>query len=121
MSYEVYKLLHLLGIFLLFGALGGLAAIRVATSPGRGEGKAFKILHGIALALMLVAGFGMLARLGMGSPGTWGAWVWIKIVIWLLLGAAVVALKKAGKAAPAVLVLLTVLGLVSAWAALFKP
>jgi len=42
-------------------------------------------------------------------------------VIWLLLGAGLAALKRAGHSAHLVLVLLTLLGAVSAWAALFKP
>lgn len=122
MSYEVYKLLHLLGIFTLFGALGGLAALRITSEAARPAGaKVFNALHGLALAIILVAGFGMLAKLGMGSPGSWGFWVWIKLVIWLVMGGALVAIKKAEKAAPTVLILLTVLGAVSAWAALFKP
>lgn len=122
MSYQFYKLLHLLGIFSLFGALGGLAAARMgARSGGAGETRAFNVLHGLALAIIFIAGFGMLAKLGMGSPGTWGSWVWIKLAIWLLMGAALVAMKRAKGAAPTVLVFFTVLGAVSAWAALFKP
>lgn len=122
MSLQAYKLLHLLGIFVLFASLGGLAALRMKASADRPEGsKVFNILHGLALAIILIAGFGALAKLGMGSPGAWGAWVWIKLVIWLLMGASLVAIKKAGKSAPTVLVLLTVLGAVSAWAAIFKP
>lgn len=122
MSYQAYKLLHLLGIFVLFGALGGLAALRMAVDAGKVEGaKVFNVLHGLALAIVFVAGFGMLAKLGMGAPGSWGAWVWIKLAIWLFLGAGLVALKKAGRSAHLVLVLLTLLGAASAWAALFKP
>lgn len=122
MSYQAYKLLHLLGIFVLFGSLGGLAALRMAVDAGKVQGtRVFNVLHGLALAIVFIAGFGMLAKLGLGAPGSWGAWVWIKLVIWLLLGAGLAALKRAGRSAHLVLVLLTLLGAASAWAALFKP
>ena len=55
----------------------------------------------------------------MSAPGSLGAWVWIKLVVWLLLGG------KPGPGAPRasrwVLVGLPILGAVAAWAALVKP
>lgn len=121
LSYEFYKVLHVLGILVLFGALGGLAGLRLGGANTPGAARTFNVLHGIALGLVLLAGFGMLARLGMGSPGTWGTWVWIKLVVWLLLGAGLAAVKRAGAQAGNVLLVLTLLGAVSAWAAIFKP
>jgi hypothetical protein len=48
--------------------------------------------HGVGLLLLLVAGFGMLAKQGIHSvPG----WVGAKFAIWLVLGAFVgIAYKK---------------------------
>lgn len=121
LSYEFYKVLHVLGILVLFGALGGLAGLRLGGASTPAAARTFNVLHGIALGLVLLAGFGMLARLGMGSPGTWGAWVWIKLVVWLLLGAGLAAVKRAGAHAGNALLVLTLLGAVAAWAAIFKP
>lgn len=122
MPYATWKVIHILGILTLFASLGGLAALRMIGETGRPKGTAlFNALHGLALALVLLAGFGLLAKLGISSPAAWPGWVWLKLLIWLLLGASLVALKRAGRHAGIVLVVLTLLGATAAWAALFKP
>ena len=30
----------------------------------------------------------------MSAPGTWGAWVWIKLAVWLALGASLVLARQ---------------------------
>jgi len=67
--------------------------------------------------LILLAGFGMLARLGIS--GSWPLWIWIKIGIWLLLGALPVLLRRSDKPSSALLYLAPVLAAIAAWAALF--
>ena len=115
LGYASLKVVHVLGVLLLFASLGGLAALR-----GVG-GRPYKILHGVALLVVFVAGFGLLAGLGLHSPGSWPAWVWIKLVVWLLLGASLAAIKRADRHAELLLLGLTILGAVAAWAALAKP
>jgi hypothetical protein len=86
MSYQVYKILHLLGLTLVVLSLGGIIvhAINGGTKVTNAFRKGAVITHGVGLLLLLVAGFGMLARLGIHSfPG----WVAGKVVIWLALGA----------------------------------
>jgi len=119
MSYEAYKFLHLLGIFILFASLGGLAALRAQMDRPLGTGL-FNFLHGISLVFVLVAGFGLLTRLEMSAPGSWPTGVWVKLVVWILLGAGLVAIKKAGKAAGLVLLSFLFLGALAAGAAIFK-
>jgi hypothetical protein len=122
MSYEAYKVLHLVGVFSLFASLGGLAALQVTSAAESPPGKRlFGILHGVALALVVVAGFGILTQLGMPSPAGWPLWVWIKLGVWLLLGASLVALRRAGARAGFLLIVLILLGGVSAWSAITKP
>ena len=41
--------------------------------------------------------------------------------VWLLLGASVVVLRRAGRQAGSVLAVLALLGAVAAWSAIFKP
>lgn len=119
MSYELWKVVHLAGVIALFASLGGLAGLSLA---GRAEtSKPFKILHGIAMLLIFVAGFGLLAKLGFGAPGSWGVWVWIKLVIWLTLGGALAFVGKAGRNATPLLLLCALLGAIAAWAAVTKP
>ena len=119
MSYHAYKVLHLLGVVLLFMALGGLTVAAVRGPVEASVRRAALIAHGIALAVVLVAGFGLLARLGfMASMPTWA---WLKIGIWLLLGLAVVGLKRVPATAKAAWIVLPLLGTAAAWLAVTKP
>lgn len=124
MTLPAYKVLHLLGLMMLFGSLGGLAVLgALGADPSRS--KPFKAIlnafHGVGLVLMLVAGFGLLAKTGMAKPGDWAGWVHAKFVLWLLFGAAVVPFKRMAGAARLWLLIYVVLGAVAAWLALFKP
>jgi hypothetical protein len=113
MSYEIYKVLHLFGLVTLFASLGALTIVPLDRR------KPFMMLHGIAAVIMLVAGFGLLARLQlMGSmPG----WVHAKIAIWVILGATPVILKKKPNLAFKVLLLSLLLGGAAAFLAIYKP
>jgi hypothetical protein len=86
-SYELYKWLHILGILMVFIAFGGaiFKEPQTATSGKDPARKTLSILHGVGLLLVLVAGFGMLARLGLVTETP--HWVWAKLAIWLALGA----------------------------------
>ena len=82
----IYKIIHLAGVIILFGALG--AGVYTASSK---DNKLAGILHGIALVLILVSGFGLVARI-WGNEFTW--WILAKMVIWLLLGGSYALAKK---------------------------
>lgn len=94
MPYEIYKSLHVLGLSLVVLSLGGilLHVINGGTKTSNTFRKGVMITHGVGLLLLLVAGFGMLAKLGIhGVPG----WIGVKLAIWLVLGAFVgIAYKK---------------------------
>jgi hypothetical protein len=121
-TYSVYRVVHLLGIFLLLVILGGLSygATR-ADAGGAVSRRTGMILHGLALFIVLLGGFGLLARLGIVHGMNWPGWVWAKVFIWALLGAAVVVPRRKPEWAGALLLLLPVLGGVAAWLAIFKP
>lgn len=120
MPYEFYKVLHLLGIMLLFFGFGGVLIATYAklelTKSARMMGV---ITHGVGLLLLLISGFGMAARLGLvqGLPG----WVHAKLGIWLLLGAAIALVKRRGVIGWPVAVLLFGLGVTAAFIAINKP
>lgn len=117
MSLEFYRLVHFAGIFLTFLALGGLS-LRAMTGGGD-DALARKVAlasHGFGLLLVLVGGFGGLARLG----GQWGTWTYVKLAIWVTLGVAVIVPKRFPKASLALWALLPVLGLIAAAAARMK-
>ena len=91
MSMLVYKVIHIFSITLLFTAFGGLLlASRAEGQNGAGR-KLAGMTHGLALVLILVSGFGALAKIGMSNPAIWPAWLWIKVLIWLAFGAVIVA------------------------------
>lgn len=89
MSYEFYKIMHFVGLVMLFLGLGG-RIIFLAAKVENPAGKVCSIFHGLGLLLVLVAGFGLLARLQIGFPG----WVYVKIAAWIGLGALTLLPKK---------------------------
>jgi hypothetical protein len=121
MSMLVYKTLHIVGIMLLFTAFGGLLlAARVGVETGVSR-KLAGMTHGIALLLLLVSGFGALAKIGMSNPAIWPVWLWIKVLIWLTFGAATVVIRRSPRLAPALWWLLPLLGGIAAYLALKNP
>jgi hypothetical protein len=121
-SYSVYRLVHLVGIFILFAILGGLSYGSVRSGAGGAlSRRTGMILHGVGMFVVLLGGFGLLARLGIVHGLSWPAWVWAKVMIWVLLGAAVVVPRRKPEWAGGLLLALPVLGGVAAWLAIFKP
>lgn len=121
LSLTAYRILHLLGGFLLMAAVGGYCALALDPErPARpGDRRLLGMAHGVALVLIAVAGFGMLARLGV-SWG-WPAWIWLKLALWAALGASPVVVRKAPRAAGLLLALLPLLAATAAWLAFQKP
>lgn len=121
MSHSFYNLVHLLGIFLLITGLAGMS-IHAANGGTRQRSMTRRftaILHGLGAFLILLGGFGMLARLGItsGLPG----WIWAKLFIWILLGAAAVLPYRYPNLARPLAVGVPILALVAAWLAIYKP
>lgn len=125
MSYEFYRLLHLVGLMAVFLSLGGTALQAMARADHQGDGDPpapthrglVASVHGLGLLVMLISGFGILAKAKLGFPG----WVHGKLAIWLALGAAPVLLKRKPQLAKPLFFLLLVLGFVAAYLAGFKP
>lgn len=118
MSHTFYNLLHLFGIMLMLSALGAAVAGAAAGDDKPRLKKLAGMAHGVALLIILVGGFGLLARLGFSSG--WPLWIWLKLLIWLLFGAATVLVRRAGEKSGWLLVALPLLAAVSAWLALYR-
>jgi uncharacterized membrane protein len=119
-SYLWLKVVHLAAVFLLMAAVGAQCAVAASREDQPGVRKLAAALHGLTLAVIVVVGLMMLARLGMegGVPG----WIWLKLLLWLLFGALPLVVRRLQKtAAQAALLLLPLLAAVAAWAALLKP
>lgn len=120
MSYETYKIIHLVSIVLLFSGLMGLLAIRMAGVELVSRTKKLVFIsHGIGTLFVLVSGFGLLARLGLISalPG----WVYGKVIIWVLLAGAVSVVKRKGQIGWPIFISLIAIFTVAASLAILKP
>jgi hypothetical protein len=120
---DFYEVLHIIGIAMLFLAIGG-----VATHAANGGTKATSqtrslmgTVHGLGALLILVGGFGMLARIGFAHGTNFPGWLWVKIIVWLVLSAIVLLpYRKPVLARPFVLILPLLAGL-AVYMALYKP
>lgn len=121
-SYTVYKLVHLFGMFMVFSVLGGIAlhAMNGGTKHDNVGRKLVAALHGTALFLILLGGFGMLARLGIVQGGLPG-WIYAKLALWVALPLVGMLPYRRPASAKWVLLGLPVVGLLAGILALTKP
>lgn len=123
MSHSFYNVVHIVGIVLAMSALGGdavrsmVGGVGVVSSPKR----LLAILHGIGLFLVLLGGFGMLARLGIMQGGSFPGWLWVKLGIWGAIAIALFLPRRWPQLARPVLLALPVLGGLAAVMAIYKP
>jgi hypothetical protein len=120
MPYEFYKVLHLIGVFTVILSLGGMC-LHVASGGTREYAgrKMAAATHGIGLLITLVAGFGLLAKLGLMAslPG----WAITKLIVWLILGGLPALIYKKRAMAKLFWVLILVFGALNAYLAIYKP
>ena len=105
-----YKIIHLTGISLLAIGVGGMMA-------GGEKRKTFAMLQGLGLVVMLVSGFGLLAKLGLGYPH----FAIVKTVLWLLIGALPVIFRKLKTPLPAAILISLILVGTMAYLGVVKP
>lgn len=123
MPYEVYKILHIIGLVSIWAALGG-TEVHVLNGGTRATNKVRSLVagtHGVGLVLMLVGGFGMVAKHNLMAEGLPLGWIVAKVVLWLVVGALLaVPLRKPALAKPLWFAMPLFAGL-GAWLALTKP
>lgn len=118
MSAEFYKWLHVFAIMGLFLSLGAIC-FHVMKGGARSfaEKRFLMLTHGLALAVIFISGFGMMAKYKLG----WDAWLYGKIVIWLMLGGVVAFIYRKPKQAKLFWYICFALGGLAGYLALFKP
>ena len=120
--YETYKVLHILSVLLAFATLGGLAltVANGATKSTSSVRKLISITHGVATFIILLGGFGALARLGV-MHGSLPGWILVKLACWVVLAVLVAIPYRKPELARAIFWSLPVLGGVATVMAIYKP
>lgn len=117
---SVYRLIHFVGIFLVFGGLGALSALLAAGATPSGQLR--RLIHGVfggGMFLVLLGGFGLLARL-LSAEGDWAPWIWIKLAVWVALGLMPLVARSGETRAQWLLLAVPFLGAIAAFAVVFK-
>ncbi len=119
MSYNFYKIMHFLGIFMVFSGLGAQCLHALNRGDRKHPAKKWLgIMHGVGLLLALIAGFGLIAKLKMHS---FPVWIYGKLAIWLTLGGIGAIAARKQNLAGMIWVLSIMLGVGAAYLAGLKP
>jgi len=94
MSYTFYSSLHLISLLSLALILGALWGIYTQSSYNPKIRSLLLSLHGLIMFFILLAGFGLMAKIKLEFP--WPAWIYIKLLLWFFLGASPFFIKKTG-------------------------
>tara|TARA_B100000683_G_scaffold225771_1_gene224443 strand:- start:110 stop:679 length:570 start_codon:yes stop_codon:yes gene_type:complete len=127
-KYEMYKLIHLFGIFLTFVVLGGLGlhVMNGGAKETNQQRKLVAILHGLGVFLILLGGFGTLAyvyKIAGSSQMANGLepWVMMKLAIWFVLAMGLMLFYRLPKLGLVLFIVLPFLGLTAGYVAIKKP
>ncbi len=121
MSINSYTALHLIGLFTVILSLGGMCLHVISGGTKDYAGRKWAAMfHGLGLVVVLIAGFGLLAKEGLirdGMPG----WVIGKLIIWLILGGLPVLVYRQPKLAKLFWILILAFAGIATWLAIYKP
>ena len=123
LSHSVYNVAHIVGIIMIMAALGALAlhAMNGGTRESNTARGLIAGLHGLGAFLVLLGGFGMLARIGFEHGSPFPGWLVVKIAIWLVLAGSVIVPYRRSMLGKPLLLALPVLGGLAAYMAVYKP
>ncbi len=117
LSYDFYKILHVSAVLMVFLSVGGMIALARAKVAGAAANKMMNILHGVGLAIALVGGFGIMARIGLSLDG----WIIGKLLIWTTVGGLMVLIKHKPEMTTVWAGLSIALGILASYLAVLKP
>lgn len=112
MNLEIYRYIHFAGILISFLGFGLLIARAMLNPDNKSLRKQGMMFNGIGLFLVLLGGFGMLAR-GFSNEFPW--WVIVKIIIWVALGGLAAAINYNHRMAKVLMWITLALGLTAAY------
>ena len=119
MDYPTLKIIHLVGLVLVFMGLVGVLASKASSDAPFKKRWIFHLSHGLGLLLIIYSGFALAYQLGIREsvPG----WLKGKMVIWLLAGGSMVLVTRFSRFAGSLLIGFAMLVLIGAWLAIKKP
>lgn len=117
MSYNFYKVLHVFAALLIFFSMGGAIMRSIAADTKETTKRLVGITNGVGLLLSLFAGFGLLAKLGLGFPG----WAMAKLGIWLLIGGSTAIVNRKPELGQLLWFVILLLGVLAVFLAVVKP
>jgi uncharacterized membrane protein SirB2 len=121
MSYLTYKMIHYLGIFILLATLGASLGRQAMTEERDPLRSRWGAVHGVALFLVLLGGFGLMARVGVAHGTMFPGWILAKLGIWVLLGAMLFLARRSRRWTLPLLALVPLLALFAGWMAMARP
>ncbi len=123
LPYAFYKIVHILGIALALVALGGFAvhALNGGTKSDNAARRLLIAMHGTGAFLILLGGFGLLARINFPHGAPYPGWLWVKLVVWLVMAAIVMLPYRKPNAARPMLIALPLFAVTAALMAVYKP
>ena len=95
MNYNFYSILHFSSLMALSLTLGALWGLYSQENYNKKIKTLLLALHGIIIFLIFLAGFGLIAKIKLSWP--WPFWIYIKLIMWLFLGAMPFVIKKSGQ------------------------
>ncbi len=113
--YPFFKIVHLIGVFMVLVSLGGLIVLGVV-EDSRWR-KLAAITNGIGLVVVFLGGFGLVGLLQLGWPG----WIFVKILIGLLFAVMMVLARRVPQSGNILWWGSLLLAGVAAYLANFKP
>jgi uncharacterized membrane protein len=122
-SHAFYNVVHIVGIVLVMSALGATAihALNGGTRQTNAARGLVAGLHGTGVLLILIGGFGMLARLGFQHGANFPLWLWVKLAVWVTAAALLFVPYRRPALAKPIYLALPVLGGLAAYMAIYKP
>ena len=100
-------------VFIGYGSLIGLALSKVENPEVKKLGA---ITSGIGLTLLIIAGFGLIAKMGYSYTSTW---VIVKMIIWLLLGSLLALINRKPELAKLLWWIILLLGFIAVFMVYF--
>ena len=95
MSYTFYSSFHLISLLSLTLILGSLWGLYTHPNYNPKIRSLLLSLHGLIMFFILLAGFGLIAKIQLDFP--WPLWIYLKLIIWFALGASPFLIKKSGQ------------------------